>query len=100
MRVPRDGLLSGGVDFLPNARVRRAAHAVIGGVRLALVLGQRQQGSVPAIRAHTSGVGQRDSEVIADIWSGDAFGLIFVESGVPLTGQIDLGRRGEGREPR
>jgi hypothetical protein len=92
--VPGDDLLRGGVDFLPDAEVGRAARAVVGRVRLALMFRQRQQGGVPGISAHAGFGGDGQAQVVADFGAGDALRLVFVEARGPLASEVKLG---EGR---
>ena len=62
-----DQLLGVAVHFLPDAQVGGAAPGVIGRMRAALILGQRQQRRVPAIAAQARRVVDRQPEIVADI---------------------------------
>jgi hypothetical protein len=73
-----------------DAQVADAAEAVGGGVRLALMFGQRQQRGVPRLRAQTLGIRDRQPAVVADFRSGDAFDLVFVKDRRPDAREIDL----------
>ena len=84
MRVPRDDLLRGCIYFLPNPHVERSARPVVGWMRLALMLGQRENFRVPGGGSHARRVGDREPEVVADFGAGNAFRLVLVEHGIPF----------------
>src|ERR1700733_13404530 len=56
VRVESDQLLRVPIHFLPDAQVRRATPGVIGGMRTALILRQREQRCIPAIASKACGV--------------------------------------------
>ena len=62
-----DQLLRVAVHFLPDAQVGGSAPGVVGRVRAALILGQREQRRIPAIAAQARRVVDRQSEIVADI---------------------------------
>ena len=66
VRVPRDDLLRGRIHFLPDPHIERSARRVVGRMRLALMLGQREDFGVPAVPAHASRVGDRKPQIVAD----------------------------------
>ena len=90
VRVIGDQLLRVAVHFLPDAQVRRTAPGVIGRMRAALILGQREQGRIPAIAPQARGVVDGQPEIIADIGPRDALQKIFVKLGRPLARRIHL----------
>ena len=53
-------------------------------MRLALVLGQRQQRRVPRVGAQPLGVGDGQAGVVADLGAGDTFDLVFVKIGAQM----------------
>src|SRR5438105_12872038 len=61
-------------------------------MRLALMLGQREDRCVPAVGVQARGGVDRQAEIIANLGSRDAFRLIFVEARRPLAGEIVAGR--------
>ena len=95
VRVVRDELLRGAVELAPDAQVRGAARRVVGGVRLALVLGQREDRCVPAVAVQAARLVDRQAEIVADVGPGNALRLILVKPRGPLARQIGAdGRRG------
>ena len=87
------------VDVERDAQVADAAEPVGGRMRLALVLGQRQQRRVPAVGAQPRGVVDRQAGVVADLGARHALDLVFVKDRRPHATQIDL-RRGRSRGAR
>ena len=59
-------------------------------MRLALMLGKRQERGVPAVCSHPQGIVDWEASVITDVGAGNPFDLIFVEDRRPHAGQIDL----------
>src|SRR3989442_13986016 len=57
-------------------------------MRLALMLGQRQQRRVPAVGMKARGFVDWKAEIIADLRSRDPLRLILVEARSPLAGEI------------
>ena len=91
VRVIGNQLLRRRVDFLPDPQVRRTTRRVVGRVRLALMLGQRQQRCVPTVATQPGGVVDREAEVIADLRSWDALGLVLVKAGRPFSREVRPG---------
>ena len=69
-------------------------------MRLALVLGQRQQRRVPAVGAQPRRVVDRQPGVVADVGARNALDLVFVEDRRPHAAQVDLRRRRTHAEDR
>ena len=90
VRVECDDLLRIFVDFFRDPEICRPSGRVVRRVRLALMLGQRQQGCIPTIAPEPRCIIDRQAKVIPDLRTRDALRLIFVESRRPFTGRIDL----------
>src|SRR3954453_1550117 len=91
MSMVRDDLLRGGVDVLPDAQIGGTAPGVIGRMGAALILRQLQQRSVPSVGSQSRGGVDGNAKIIADLGTGYALQLIFVESRSPFSGRIALG---------
>src|SRR3954465_13708103 len=81
VRVPGDDLLRECVDFLPDPYIERPARTVIGRMRFALMLRQREDLRVPAFSAHAGRRSDRKAQVIADLGSWNALRLILMKYG-------------------
>ncbi len=91
--VPRHDLLRRRVHFFRDAQIRRPADAVIGRVRLALMLREREQVGIPDVAAHASRVVDRQPQIVADLGAGNALRLVLMKERIPLARQIDLRER-------
>src|SRR5262245_15102189 len=89
VRVPRDHLLRRSIDLFPQPQVRRSTWGVVRRMWFALMFGQRQDGGVPAVRVQSGGRVDRKTQVVADVRTGNPFGLVFVKTRRPLSGKID-----------
>ena len=88
VRVVRHELLRRAVELAPDAQVGGAARRVVGGVRLALVFGQREDRRVPAVPVQAARFVDREAEIVADVRPWNALRLILVEPRRPLARQI------------
>ena len=84
--MPRDDLLRRRIDFLPDPHIERPARSVVGRMRLALMLRQRENIGVPRGGAQASRVGNGKPQIVADFGTRNAFRLILVKHVVPLAG--------------
>ena len=74
------------IFFFPDAQVQRASINVGRDVRLALMLGQREAGGVPAFGEHARAVGDGQARVIRQFRAGNAFPKILVNHRRPVAG--------------
>ena len=81
------------VLLFPDAQVGRPAIDVGRHVHAALLLGQRDAARVPAVGELARRVGDGQSEVVAQLRTGDALRLIFLVAGLPDAGEIGSGLR-------
>ena len=81
-----DHLLGLRVLLLPDAQVVGAAINVGDAMDAALLLGQRHAGGAPAIGAEAGGVVDGKAQIIAQLGTRAAFGLVLVTQGGPVTG--------------
>ena len=88
VRVEGDQLLRRSVELAPDAQVRGAAGRVVGRMRLALMLGQREDRRVPAVGVQACRLVDRNPQVVADVRTGNALRLILVKPRRPLTREI------------
>ena len=84
--MPSDELLGIVIHFLRNAQIRGSADAVVGGVRLALMLGHGKQRSIPDLASHARRVVDGNPKIVADFRTWNALGLIFGEKRIPFAG--------------
>ena len=89
--VIRRDLARVGIDFFPDADLRRSARDVHRAVRPALPFRQRVERRVPRLRAERAGPAHRNAEEFADV--GIA-GVVFVLHRRPLAGEIHLRESG------
>ena len=52
------------------------------------MLGEREDRGIPAVRVQARRVVDRQPEIVADLRTGDPFGLILVKARRPLTGEV------------
>ena len=80
-----------GIALLPDAKLERTAIDVRRDVHLALMLGQRQPRRIPAERPLARAVGDRQTEVVAELRTGNALGLIFGKARAQASRQVGRG---------
>src|SRR5678809_6479 len=90
LRVECRDRARGRIDFLRDPQVRGTAPDVISHVRPALPLGQRLNGGIPRVSAHARRGVDGNPEIVAQLWSRYAFGLVFPETRRPFTREVDL----------
>ena len=88
--LERDDLPRRGIDFLPDAQVRRAALDVGGRVRPALPFGQRLDRRVPDLGAANRFARQRDADVLAEMRVVD---VVLRQHDGPFAGEVHLRAR-------
>ena len=96
--LDRDERLGLGIALFPDAQLQRTAIDVRRNVHLALVLVERQARRVPAERPLARRFGDREAEIVDEVRTGDALGLIFVIARSPAAGEIGLRARWRRRE--
>ncbi len=84
MRMISDQLLGLPVHFLPDAKVGGSAPCIVGRMGLALMFRQREQRCIPCVGSQPRRVVDRQTEVIADLRTGDSLRLIFVKPRRPF----------------
>src|SRR5881397_1750680 len=97
MGVECDDLLRVFIDFLRDPEIGRSSWRVVGRMRFALMLGERQQRRIPTVGSESRRIIDRQAEIISDFWAGYALRLILVKARRPFTRGIDL-REGRNTE--
>src|SRR4029453_4049896 len=69
-------------------------------MNLALVLSERQPGSVPAVGMQPGALVHRQSEVVAQLRTRPTLGLIFVNDWTPIARKVELSERRTRRAER
>src|ERR1700693_6512809 len=85
VRMVCDHLLGRGIDLFPDPKIRWTAPGIVGGMGLALMLGQSQKRRIPAIAPQSSWGVDRKAKVISDFRARNALRLILVKSGSPFS---------------
>ena len=91
--VQLDRRLRRAIDVGGDAQIADAAESIRGGMRLALMLWQRQERRHPAVGAQPRRIVDRQPGVVTDLGTGHALDLVFVEDRRPHAAQVDLRRR-------